>query len=1145
MRKTLIYLSLTALAAFSCTKPGIEPQLQTNNMSITAVQLSTKTHLSGADGTQIPILWDAEDHIWLRSAAQQDGSMGSLFTTKEAELKDGGRTAIFRGNSIDKGPYVAIYPYEYVSPSSDNSEIILNVPRIQTYSAKSFGAQANITAAVWESGSVATFNNLVATLKIKVTRESGICRIVLKDKDESSILWGKCRLVPGKDKIESISWVNDSEDKNKVTLVNALPEGSDKSGTIDYFFVIPAGTLEKGFTCELCDAASRVVKTVVVPEGCKVSPGTIINLNEQDPELADFSGGKGSAEDPYRISTAADLVSLSEKCESQYDKYAHSHYIQTADIVMNKVRFCPIGMTEEKAFKGSYDGGGHSISNLSPRLVLGTAYGMFAWTDGAKIKNLKLNDFKNTGSSQNSAALAGYAKNTDISDISIDGPLHFYNLCCGSVVGQMEGGTVSDCHYKGFMQNEKRASFENTANCTVVGGIAGNVKNNALIKGCTVSGNVTGIGMYVAGIAACLTSSKLQDCKVLAGSTVVGDNFNTGGIAALMRSSSEIRNCSMDASVACWYHELGGIVSRLEDGKIFDCVVGSNAQVRCGMGKTGGIAGCIASKSEQHALIDGCVVYGDITGTWGVGGIVGYIEPTVANSEVNIINSAFTGGDIWTSGFFSKDSYNYAFAGGIAGWARLESGGVKGVNIVNCFTDPACLRIEWKQASRLGVGGILGNHTGSVPVKISGCYTTLTTDRMRFNGGGDFSSMHYFGAVVGTAGTSVSLNNAYYLKGMKIGYDPSSLHLTDTDGLPLAKALDGTLLKKLNDFVSGGAGAFELKKWITSPSGYPSFENMPVNPSEGKKQPLRVSLIGDSISSFDGYVPHGYKNGESEGDAANGYHCHYPSGDGNVTSAAQTYWYILTYNLLKNAILDTNLGFSGTAVTRCTNTDYSSKYWYNHDFCKRYLENGGMGHPDIILINGGANDWARPKAFKLLDSVPVTSKDAPGSSLTSAVFEKADACTSFEDAVRLPDETFFEAYVKLVKMMIFQYPNVKIVIIIHDTLSEGLEKSMIMIAEHYKSHCRYVDLYAVNGFNDLGFDGEYLKLGYQPNMPKHDFDWSIKTISGHGDHPSAQAMKFIADKIYKEQGAWLESGVKWSDANEDNIDDFKNNNGKW
>ena len=104
---------------------------------------------------------------------------------------------------------------------------------------------------------------------------------------------------------------------------------------------------------------------------------------------------------------------------------------------------------------------------------------------------------------------------------------------------------------------------------------------------------------------------------------------------------------------------------------------------------------------------------------------------------------------------------------------------------------------------------------------------------------------------------------------------------------------------------------------------------------------------------------------------------------------------------------------------------------------------------------------------------------------------------------------------------------------------------MIMIAEHYKSHCRYVDLYAVNGFNDLGFDGEYLKLGYQPNMPKHDFDWSIKTISGHGDHPSAQAMKFIADKIYKEQGAWLESGVKWSDASEDNIDDFKNNNGKW
>ena len=79
----------------------------------------------------------------------------------------------------------------------------------------------------------------------------------------------------------------------------------------------------------------------------------------------------------------------------------------------------------------------------------------------------------------------------------------------------------------------------------------------------------------------------------------------------------------------------------------------------------------------------------------------------------------------------------------------------------------------------------------------------------------------------------------------------------------------------------------------------------------------------------------------------------------------------------------------------------------------------------------------------------------------------------------------------------------KIVCIIGDYLSEGVEQCILGIAEHYGA--KTVNLLRVNGFND------------QTYMPKHDFNGTS------GCHPNAQAMEFIADKIYKELGSWLEN----------------------
>ena len=166
----------------------------------------------------------------------------------------------------------------------------------------------------------------------------------------------------------------------------------------------------------------------------------------------------------------------------------------------------------------------------------------------------------------------------------------------------------------------------------------------------------------------------------------------------------------------------------------------------------------------------------------------------------------------------------------------------------------------------------------------------------------------------------------------------------------------------------------------------------------------------------------------------------------------------------------------------------------------------------------------------------------------NAAYAVADACTTLAQAKALPDATFIEAYLKLVRMITLQYPHCKIVVLIHDTLTPDVEESLIHIANHYEN-CRYVDLYAVNGFNDLGWNFEYLDKGYQPNMPKHDFDWSdIKTDDKRkncSDHYADKAMKFIANKIYTELGTWLESSSTYADEAGGFINNFDNANGAW
>lgn len=1150
MKKQFLFAGLALTLLAGCAKE-VEPQSGTDtrysSLTLTARLSETKTTLGPEDGNKLPVLWSADDQIWVRSAAQAAGTPGNVFSTNAQSISADGKEASFTGEAPENGPYVAVYPASFVAEGSDNSKIFLDIPAIQNYMADSFDSGASPSAASWKEGRSMVFTNLFGLLRLKFTGSATVGKLVITD-NNGTALWGRCELpvnaetgVPG-----SCSLVSEAQANSSVTIM--CGDGVKLGDEPTLFYVVaPAGAFATGFTCTLYDTKGTVIKSLRTNTACTIQRNCVSDMKAISPESMLFSGGKGTEANPYEIACSADLVQLANLVNgAESETYASAYYKQTRDIDMKDVSISCIGNSSDNPFKGNYDGGRFTVSNLAPVPASGKAAGMFGYTSGAVVKDLAVKDYTNKGTNGEQGVIAGHPVNTAFSGITVDGTVDFVKCACGGIAGYAEGGSITDCHVTGFLHNEDSDSFKGVSGVTCQGGIAGYI-NGTSISNCSFSGNVTGKAEQLGGIVGQIEGGSVADCIVKDGSTITGDNYYVGGIAGEIIGSGSIKRCEVQAHVICWYPGAGGIVALVQSGDISDCVVGSNALVRSGMDKAGGIVAYIYhNKVAQTVNISNCTAYCDVAASYAVGGIVGDCQPTHNNTKINIWNCAYVGGEIIDCGY--SKSTTWTEVGGLVAWYHMGSYTAE-CNIVNCFSDPAVIRCDFPQATEVDMGGLIGEQGGSNgSVNIKGCYNTLAYGRALINQQKDIPSKYYnYAALIGLP-AKTNLDHVYYVNSLPAFGKANAGTSTNVEGLSVTEMCDGTLLKKLNEFQDSYSGPLQLKSWVGGENCYPVLEGMQPNPSTGKKKALRVSLIGDSLSTFDGYAPHGYHGTN----AANGYRCHYPTTDGNVTSASQTYWYILTYELLSNAVWDTNLAFSGTATTRCTDTSKSGQYWYGQDFCTRYIENGGMGSPDIIIINGGANDWAHGIYNLLGDQklvrYPSTTPHRPSDSAMNAAYAVADAANTYEEAKALPDATFIEAYLKLIRMMSTQYPHVKIIVLIHDTLTPDVEESLLHIADHY-DNCRAVDLYAVNGFNDLGWNFEYLDLGYQPNMPKHDFDWSnIKTDDKRkncSDHYSAVAMRFIANKIYDELGEWLEASASYNEDGGGSISNFDNINGNW
>ena len=255
-----------------------------------------------------------------------------------------------------------------------------------------------------------------------------------------------------------------------------------------------------------------------------------------------FGGGTGTQQEPWRITSRADLIALAEFLNSgnaeTFDTEnagvgnCHGYYFkQTADIDLTGVTWEPIGYSGGGYyFAGNYDGDGHTISNATSTGKndangFATA-GIFGWVAFGSVENLHVKNanFVATGHNEYSyvGGIAGVCygssiKNCSVVDSSLESRRDNNNNCAGSIVGYSTGGTFEKC------------AAENNRVKTMCygGGFVGEVDDTYGVGNSTLFTNC-----YV---AKCTVISETDDSQ--------GTSFSGGFAGEMTDSTLTLQNC--------------------------------------------------------------------------------------------------------------------------------------------------------------------------------------------------------------------------------------------------------------------------------------------------------------------------------------------------------------------------------------------------------------------------------------------------------------------------------------------------------------------------------------------------------------------------------------------------------------------------
>ncbi len=315
--------------------------------------------------------------------------------------------------------------------------------------------------------------------------------------------------------------------------------------------------------------------------------------------LAQFSGGSGTSEDPYQISTATQLDSVRN--------HLSSHFIQTADIDLSSYgTWIPLGNATTTSFTGSYDGSNFKISNLT--LGNGNYVGLFREIgSGGSVKQLKIESAALTNSTRNGNRI-------------------------GILAGQVSGGIITRCSISGTMTLSGYHS-------DFIGGLVGYALNSSNISMSSFEGALSlsstkfeSVGGLIGYADNVTVSNSYTHLNASVGNTVYSE---LGGLIGEASSSSVTNSYTKSNPLTAIYH-VNGVVGRLVDSPFTNVYFDSETS---GMDDYFDTVGKTTAQMQQQSTFSGW----DFTTIWAIEEGSGY--PFLQDGSTNLLT--ITGDEGW------------------------------------------------------------------------------------------------------------------------------------------------------------------------------------------------------------------------------------------------------------------------------------------------------------------------------------------------------------------------------------------------------------------------------------------------------------------------------------------------------------------
>ncbi|MFA6186209.1 MAG: GLUG motif-containing protein [Phycisphaerae bacterium] len=312
--------------------------------------------------------------------------------------------------------------------------------------------------------------------------------------------------------------------------------------------------------------------------------------------------GSGTAANPYKIEKPEDLQLLSFA-----SVLWNKHFILTNDLDLKNYCITPIGYGYGNAFDGSFDGGGHIISNLMIDANGIDFVGLIGSADSnSVVKNISIrnanirgDDYVGVLIGENGGYWCGKSRDGGMVTNCYCSGIIEGDQYVGSLIGMNSWGKITDCY-----------SDANVTGSYGVGGLIGEHLGND-ISSCYNTGTVYG-GGYTGGLVGIYRGDNLINCYNVG--AVNGTDGGVGGIVGLV-DGGVIERCYNTGEINGSY-DVGGLVGENWSGDITNCY--SNAFINGDYYRAGGLCG-----ENYYGNITNCYSTGVVDGNENTGGLCG------------------------------------------------------------------------------------------------------------------------------------------------------------------------------------------------------------------------------------------------------------------------------------------------------------------------------------------------------------------------------------------------------------------------------------------------------------------------------------------------------------------------------------------